>query len=731
MRFYWLLVLVLTNLLLPKWVLGQNRPGAADSLLTLAAQAPPKQQPALYNQVAELALKQKPALAVEYAQKALGLANQLDDARSKMTAQLILGECHLAKGEYMTAQGWFRNSLTTATALRDKAAMGRSQGKIAAAYLLQNQPDSAIKAAQKAISLLDTAQQTLDYASAVSVLSYAYGRQNRYQKATEYGQMALKARLIAKDDNEIGKSYTALGELYGLQNNWAKAWEFFTLAMQASEAAKNQRGLAISLTNLGISHLKQGQLTEANKMLTRGLRIKYQLGNQKELANSYLQLGILRSLQKQPDSAQFYLQNALQIRQNLRDTFGLANTYAALGNNAAINGDFAHARLHYQQSLELAQQTGSLVRLAESYQGLADMYLRQQNAPAFLAHYQQYRRFQDSIDRQINSASLLDLQEKMAQASQLLTRERAAAAEQARQLEREAQNRFNQFLLAALAFVIAVAVVVGKLYYSRHRAFSQLAKNNAVIEEQNRQLSRSQAELTTLNQTKDKLFSIIAHDVRSPLASLSGLLKVAQYSDNQLNSTDFTYLTNEIGQHLENVTRLLENLLAWARQQMQLIAFKPESLDLSHAADQVVSLLSREAFAKRIVLEMQIAPRVMVQADRDMVDFIFRNLVGNAIKFTPEQGQVSLTAQPNGTLVKISVADTGTGISEAVQQELFSPIKTQQTTGTAGEIGTGLGLALCREFVEKHGGSIAARPNAPQGSVFEFTLPLVAEAKKM
>ncbi|MCU0449199.1 MAG: tetratricopeptide repeat-containing sensor histidine kinase [Bernardetiaceae bacterium] len=717
----------MTGCLFAGSALGQNQSNQADSLRGLLTSASPKQRPTIYNQLAELGLKQNPAQAFEDASKALTLANQHDDAPNRLSAQLILGECYLGKGRYWEARSQFNGALITANLLRDPASKGRSQGKLAAAYLLQNRPDEAIENAEQALSFIDSAKQIYDYASITSVLSYAYGRQNRYLRAIEYAQLTLAARLKTKDDNEIGKSYTALGELYGMQNNWAKAWEFFTLARLASENAKNQRGLAISLTNLGIAHLKQGQLKEANKALSQGLKLKYSLGNQKELANSYLQLGILRSLDHQPDSARAYLEKALQIRQSLRDTFGLASTYTALGNASATIGDFAQARAYYEQSLQLAQQTGSLVRLAESYQGLAEMYRRQQNAPEFLAHYQQYRRFQDSIDRELNSVNLLDIQERMASESQLLARERAAAAERARQREQATQKKINYLLLSILAFALLAALVMGSLYLSRKRAFDQLAKTNAVVEEQNAQLSRSQAELTALNQTKDKLFSIIAHDVRSPLASLSGLLKVAQDPSAQLSPTDFTHLTGEIGQHLESVTRLLENLLAWARQQMELVAFKPEPLDLHLAASEAVSLLNREASNKNIVLEMHIAPAVMVQADRDMVDFIFRNLVGNAIKFTPAQGHVSLAAQPNGTKVKVSVADTGLGISEAVRKELFAPIKTQRTTGTAGEVGTGLGLALCREFVEKHGGTIAARPNAPQGSVFEFTLPLAVK----
>jgi signal transduction histidine kinase len=257
----------------------------------------------------------------------------------------------------------------------------------------------------------------------------------------------------------------------------------------------------------------------------------------------------------------------------------------------------------------------------------------------------------------------------------------------------------------------------------RNRSGQELAKRNQQIEAQNQQLSASQAELKKLNEAKDRFFSIVAHDLRSPMASLNGLLKLLKNSGIDLSREDSALLVGEISEQLDCVTVLLNNLLHWARNQMTQVSFKPETLSVQAAGSKVVGLLAIDASAKHIRLEERLPKDLLIQADPNMLDFIFRNLVANAIKFTPPGGEVTLLAEPTGELVKILVQDTGVGIPKGKINDIFDPLKHSHTTGTAGETGSGLGLSLCKEFVERHGGQIWAAPNQPNGSVFGFTLP--------
>lgn len=239
-------------------------------------------------------------------------------------------------------------------------------------------------------------------------------------------------------------------------------------------------------------------------------------------------------------------------------------------------------------------------------------------------------------------------------------------------------------------------------------------------------------ELSNLNETKDKFFSIIAHDLRSPFAGILGFLElltqedVADFSNKEVqvimkNMLDTTKLTFD----------LLENLLTWARSQSEALNFEPEYFDIQPLVFKIVELLRPNAKQKQINVFIKDVESVQVFADSYMVETIVRNLLSNAIKFTPEKGTISFKTEidSNTEEVIISVKDTGVGISESVMEKIFSLDRNITTLGTNKEKGTGLGLHLCKEFVEKNGGNIFVESNVEQGTVISFTLPLAT--KKM
>lgn len=225
------------------------------------------------------------------------------------------------------------------------------------------------------------------------------------------------------------------------------------------------------------------------------------------------------------------------------------------------------------------------------------------------------------------------------------------------------------------------------------------------------------------NATKDRFFSIIAHDLRHPFNSISNFITLLnEYADN-LSKADILRVTKDLKEDSDKTRDLLENLLEWAQAQRGTISFKPGVLDLPEVSDEVISQIMPVAKDKKIELESHIPAKCQVYADTHMVSTILRNLVSNAIKFTPEDGKITVNAADKQGLVYIQVNDTGVGMTQETVEKLFRIDKKVSFKGTANEKGTGLGLILCKELVEKNGGQISVTSAPDKGSSFEFSLP--------
>jgi len=231
-------------------------------------------------------------------------------------------------------------------------------------------------------------------------------------------------------------------------------------------------------------------------------------------------------------------------------------------------------------------------------------------------------------------------------------------------------------------------------------------------------------ELTQLNAFKNRLFSIIAHDLKSPIYALRNLFRNMQQYD--LPADEIKGMVPEVVSELTYTTSLMENLLHWARSQMQADTIKLQLIDVTGIMTEVTRLLRLQADAKNISVTLEADPEIVAFADKDMVNLILRNLLSNAIKYTPENGCIQVGAQCTDTAVAIFVKDTGMGIPpdalEQIQQSNF-----YTTKGTAGEAGTGLGLMLCKEFVVRIGGALMIDSLPGKGSTFTFTLPVAPE----
>ncbi len=287
----------------------------------------------------------------------------------------------------------------------------------------------------------------------------------------------------------------------------------------------------------------------------------------------------------------------------------------------------------------------------------------------------------------------------------------------------------NQFVSLAFIFVGLFLIKKENTDYQKEMLYAnwELKNTNEEIYQQRLQLEEKAAlleeqtlQLVELNTVKNRLFSVVSHDLKTPIYGLRNLFKAMH--ENDLPAAEVKLYVPEILTDLNYTTGLMENLLQWAKSQMQGDHINQQLIDISDLMKDVKQMLRLQADNKKIYVSTKADKPIYIYADKDMMNLVLLNLVSNAIKFTPQHGEVSVSASVTDETVEVHVQDTGKGISSDNLQKLFSN-NYFTTKGTANESGTGLGLMMCKEFLTKNGGEIFVQSEEGKGSRFTFTLP--------
>jgi len=289
------------------------------------------------------------------------------------------------------------------------------------------------------------------------------------------------------------------------------------------------------------------------------------------------------------------------------------------------------------------------------------------------------------------------------------------------------------FKIETVIFLLLIAFIIYKVKVrsieKRRKSLENLLLDKTFL---NDQLQTQKAEFemlaqkaNQLNSTKDKFFSIIAHDLKNPFHSIMGVTKLLIEEGDSLNDDEYNNFLKKMYETAQNTFSLLENLLQWSRTQTGLIEFIPEIIQIKELVDRNLQLLQGALIHKNIEMRVSVDSEIKVNADINMIDTVIRNLLSNAIKFTNENGIIELSASVQKMKLVMSIKDSGIGISKFNQEKLFRIDTVYTTRGTSNESGSGLGLILCKEFVERHGGEIWIDSQEGSGATFLFSLPLI------
>ena len=496
--------------------------------------------------------------------------------------------------------------------------------------------------------------------------------------------------------NETGRVEAAHGLL-------DEAFESYELALEYARKLGQQGLEGDALFHLAQLRSRKKQYKEALETHKQALAIRRSINDKSNEAQSLNDIGELYILMKNQDRALANHVEALEIRQSLKDKKGLAESFNNVGVLYMEQKNFKRAISNLILALQNAREAQAQDELLTTYDYLSRCYKLAGDFEKALVYKESYQGIYEFIQSKKNDRQLLETQNrytmnKMESAIHVLESDRL-------QRERviDSQKKLRNFLFLVMALTTIIATLVLYLYFVKRRSTQRLKD---------------------LNATKDKLFSIIGHDLKGPLNSFTAFSSLLINHADSLTKEEIKTLSIDLDKSLKNLLTLLENLLEWSRSQTGNIDFKREKFSLTSLLKENEELLKGMAQNKSINLINESKSDLEVNAHRHSINTVIRNLLSNAIKFTPQGGTIRLGVAQNNNQLVVSVTDTGVGMSSTVRQKLFMIGAKHSTLGTAKEKGTGLGLILCKDFVEKNGGTIHVESKEGSGSRFYFELPL-------
>jgi signal transduction histidine kinase len=583
--------------------------------------------------------------------------------------------------------------------------------------------------------------------------AYLLTSNGNYSGALHYDNLALENDIFLKDSLNISRDYNNIGNDYYDLGEYDDAFFYFTQSHRVASIVHDTLRTLIAYHNVGRVFKELGQYDQALDHLNLAKKMSQQQGDEEGIAFAYDEIGDVQLRKKQYDSAltslglaleytrkynvnvlepkvhtklaavflrkgdyekaRSYYDSAFILNNRTNDRYGAAEVELGRGILLIREGHYEDALAKIESSLTVAKELNARVLEIRCFNQLSVLWEKNGDFGKALSYYKQYKQLEDTLFSQEMQGKLIRDQVRFETES----RDSRIAFLSELQVMQQGEIKKQEFVRNILVVVVALSVILLITVYRSGRRRRQI--NMLLLQHQEETEKRSE-ELERLNQVKDKFFSIISHDLRSPINALSGLLDLLDKG--AVTADELPKHIKELKARFNHTRTLLNNLLDWTLLQMDKLNLQASKIDIRSIVDENIQLLG-SVVSKGVRLLNEVPEGTIGFADSNTINLVIRNLMTNAIKFTNDGGEVKITAREKDAEWLICVADNGVGMNDEVLKMLFDKTAPYTTRGTANEKGTGLGLILCKEFIEKNGGTIWVESEEDKGSTFYFTLP--------
>lgn len=676
---------------------GTANANELDSLLSVVDRLSGKEKVLTLQKIGSIYFNRNPMEAHKYYHLALSYAREIDEQALMAYSFTNIAAINFSFNNNKAALDTFLISIDIFEKTDEKKGAVFAYSQIGAIFSNLGKYDTALVYFSKSLSyysfksLLDSLelfkkmpdplpldQSRFIHVHAIAYNDYALCQYNLgyYDEAIRFFKMSLQLGEGVKRKDRIGAALNNLGMVYFEKKELDKAEDYYLRSIEIFREIEHYRYLAISLSALAEVYLKSNKLKLAKNSALESLLFFEKIGV--DPVNALIILGDIETKAKSFNQAEYYYNEALKAAYRSELHISKLNVLRSFANMYAQKGDYknAYSKLKTLQDILHEQEKN----------------INTDKLNELLAFYE--------LDQKSKE---IELMEKNAELSNA---------------ELKRKEMLNAIYFIALLFL--VASIIGLLLIFRIRAKSSkiISNKNAELEELNLYLQES-------NDTKDRFFSIIAHDIKNPIASTKQVTELLIDDAVELTEEEKREFLESLFKSSVHLMALLDNLLTWARSQTGKIKCSPDYIDLDSLVDGELGVLLNQYSNKNIKVKFD-KSNFKLFADSNMLSTVIRNLLTNAIKYTPNGGSIHIKSEPDvkPNFVKIYVSDSGIGMSEEVKERLFQLGKHRSERGTNDEEGTGLGLIVSKEFVERHGGEIEAISELDKGSTFTFTMPV-------
>ncbi len=699
----WILLLVVVST-----VYGQNKP--IDSLKLLVSQSPPDSILAVYyNNLSSMYLNSNMDSALKFGTLAITLSQGKNLIKAEADGNTNVGVAIFRLGYHDSAKYYYDAALRLYQEVGDEREIARANVRLATYFDSKGYFDLSIRANNEAIASFEVLKDTFNLGIAYYNLASTYGYKNERDKEVEHYLISLELTKAINDTEGIAWAYSGLFTAYSLIKNYEEAYK----ALQKEEKIRKALGAPYYIGKVFYNYSTYfeaiGQYDSSMYYAHKALEIFEENGYKDYEAACYDQLGVIHHANKSYQKSIEAYENSLAIIQTISGDKAvvtlkdMAITFIALGK-------WDQARTTLDRALKQSKEFNSELETVAVLEQLYKLDSISNNWQSAFNHLQQLSNLKNELTRKENTNRLQELNIIFETEQRDLEITNLKQLDVAREEKLQAEIKQKYYLTIATV-VTLVFLVIGIILYNRLRH-----SKNEIAQQKN--------SLELLNQTKDRFFGIIAHDLRGPITALKGITDLLSYNIKKGKMDSLPKIAAQIDSSSNRVNSLLDNLLSWALSQQGTVPYSPSNYPLKDLVEESLLYFEDMAAAKQIEIKCDIPSELTIFCDKESLSTVFRNLINNSIKFTHSGGCLTINSESKDNRIDVLLKDDGIGMSPEKVTKIFSLDSSKIADGTAKEKGSGLGLMLVKDFIAMNKGQINVSSKPNEGSEFLISLPV-------
>ncbi|MBU8892093.1 MAG: tetratricopeptide repeat-containing sensor histidine kinase [Bacteroidales bacterium] len=576
--------------------------------------------------------------------------------------------------------------------------------------LRNSEPEKSIDYSLEAVKF---AEKHKDYENLIKAHSYigvAYRILGNYSESTDYYYKGLALAKKYGVTEQEGYAYINIGNLHIYQGYYYNAIDNLNKAREIAEKLDHKRMLGYIHLNIGRAQMLRDDNPEALENFNKALEYRMEINQVSGQAVCYKYIGDIHYDLGENKIALENYNKSLSVVDKDSDKDLYANIHTMIAKVYLMEGNYRLSKENAEKSMKIADDVGAKLIIRDNFKVLSDIELETNSYKKASEYLNCLINYNDTLFSQQLSEKIFNLEYQIEKQKKQTEIDILNKDKRIRALELKRARTYNWGLLVILGLITIIFVYV-LLSLKLRRKQNELLKNQ-------------KEELDNINKTKDKMFLIIGHDLRGPIGNLKSLIEMLLEDEEIIQNKNLLETFNIFMKSVQSVSDLLENLLLWAKSQRGEIVFSPENIRINSVINRNLQLFRTIADHKGIKLSIQMDDNFDVFGDKNMLLTVVRNIISNAIKYTSRGGTIDIKVEHDLKYNKVIIKDSGVGFDSKIAGQILDSKSFYTTSGTNNESGSGLGLLLSKEFVEKNGGKIWAESEPDKGATFYFTVPV-------